>query len=401
MSITSIDTLDDLKIYLNNNKFFCDLYIRELNNSLKGNAPNSNSYIYFLFKSLGFLTYHILITLRARVKISDSKNIYLSPDFLFDEGLGFHRYWENLEKSIDLTQVEFLFFSNLRDRFFSKRKGKSNQIDSFFTLSSWFKLLKVSVKFQLLIFKIYFDFLIGRLKSVSLIKNIFNLGSLNDYFIYYLLNDFSKYKDVCNKKITLIGEFQFWELGLFESNSKKRFLYQHSGIRFNDPRIQFFILKNKKLNILVTSDLEKDYLQEVGFENVMLINPYRNNDLWINVGKSSAKQVFFGSLDKELDMEILERLKGNVLYKPHPTLESLFYNFKYKWNNLDEKIYPIVYSQSAISKNLLDSKVDFKVIFKKNFDMSLIHLKTFIENSKSYNSIIFNDYYLQEISPKK
>ena len=96
-------------------------------------------------------------------------------------------------------------------------------------------------------------------------------------------------------------------------------------------------------------------------------------------------------------MEILKQLKGDVFYRPHPSLESLFDNFKNKWDNLEEKIYPIVYSQSAISKNLLDIKVGFKVIFKKDFEMSLIQLKTFIEKSKKHSSIIFKDYYMLDI----
>lgn len=397
MSIISIDSFEDLKIYLKNNKFFKDLYIREINNSLKGNTPRSSTYIYFLIKCIGFIYYHFLLTLRTRIKFKGLNKIYLSPDFFFDKDLGFHRYWENLDKSIDLTQVEFVYFSNLKNRLFSRKKGKSNQIDSFFTLRSWFKLLRISFIFQLLIIKIFFDFIMGRLKSIKVTKRILNLGSLNDYFIYFLLDDYSRHKDNLFKKITLIGEFQFWELGLFESNLKNRFLYQHSGIRYNDSRIPLFRSKNKKLNLLVFSELEKEYLKQIGFSNVMISENHRNNDLWINVGDSSAKQVFFGSLDIKLDMEILKQLKGDVFYRPHPSLESLFDNFKNKWDNLEEKIYPIVYSQSAISKNLLDIKVGFKVIFKKDFEMSLIQLKTFIEKSKKHSSIIFKDYYMLEI----
>ena len=132
MSIISIDSFEDLKIYLKNNKFFKDLYIREINNSLKGNTPRSSSYIYFLIKCIGFIYYHFLLTLRTRIKFKGLNKIYLSPDFFFDKDLGFHRYWENLDKSIDLTQVEFVYFSNLKTGFFQEKSKIKSDIFFFY-----------------------------------------------------------------------------------------------------------------------------------------------------------------------------------------------------------------------------------------------------------------------------
>ena len=48
-------------------------------------------------------------------------------------------------------------------------------------------------------------------------------------------------------------------------------------------------------------------------------------------------------------------------------------------NNTKEKILPIVYSQSAMSKNLISNQVKCRVIFKNDFDMSLIEVKSIIE----------------------
>ena len=396
MSITSINNSEELKSYLEKNSFFNGLYIRELHNSLEGKKPKSSSLILYLIKSLGFLFFHFLLTLRPRTKFSKSKNIYLSPDFLFDIKSGFHKYWENIPNQIDLSEVEFAFFSNTDDRLFSRKKGISKQIDSFFTFRSFIKLLIVGFKFHLFFIKIFLDFFIKNLKSISYVKSILNLGSLNDYFLYYLLEDFSRNKRTNSTTVILSGEFQFWELGLFNYSSKKRFLYQHSGIRFNDPRISFFQRKNNQVNLLVTSSLQREYLKHLKFINIGISKNYRNNDLWIKVDHLKEKEVFFGSLDISLDMLILAKLGEKVYYKTHPSLT--FKNHNNNWNDLEEKIYPIVYSQSAISKNLLESKVGFKVIFKKNYEMSILEVKSYLENTKASSSIILKDYYLSEIT---
>ena len=45
-------------------------------------------------------------------------------------------------------------------------------------------------------------------------------------------------------------------------------------------------------------------------------------------------------------------------------------NFDNIWIDTEEKITPIVYSQSAMSKNLLENKIRCKVIFRNSFDSS-------------------------------
>jgi hypothetical protein len=107
--------------------------------------------------------------------------------------------------------------------------------------------------------------------------------------------------------------------------------------------------------------------------------------------------VFFGSLDSNLDMKIFNLLPGNVSYKPHPSLLNKFKNFNKIWKNHNEEIIPIVYSQSALSKNLITNKMRCKVIFKNNFDMSLIEIKSRIEKSKNAKSRILDDYSLIEL----
>lgn len=397
MNIININNSDDLKSYIKSKKIFKNLYIREIYSSLEGHKTKKTSLIIFLIKSWVFLIYHFLIVLRRRNVKSDNKILYLSPDHLFDEDLKFHKYWELLPEYHNIKYIDFIFFSNFRDRLFSKSKGISKSIDSYFSLKSFIKLFLIVVKLNILVLYINLDLLFRKIKSAEYINNIYNLGTLNDYFIYFLLNDFSNHKDNVNKSIYLASEFQFWELGLFKNFKENRFSYQHSGVRFNDSRISFFKKKNKDVNILVTNNTELDYLKSIGFAKLAVEKNFRSNDLWIKVSDKEDKLVFFGSLDIDIDIKILTKLKDNVSYRPHPSISAKSISFDKIWIDTKEKITPIVYSQSAMSKNLLDNKIRCKVIFKNNFDMSLIKVKSEIEKSKNVKSIILDDYSLIEL----
>ena len=397
MNIININNSDDLRSYIKSKKFFRNLYIREIYSSLQGHKTKKTSLIIFLIKTWAFLIYHFLIALRRRNIKLDNSILFLSPDHLFDEGLKFHRYWELIPEYHDIKYVDFIFFSNLKDRIFSKNKGISKSIDSYFSIKSCIKLFLIVLKLNILTVNIQLDLIFRKIKSAKYINNIYNLGTLNDYFIYFLLSDFSNHKDNTNKSIYLAGEFQFWELGLFKSFKKNRFLYQHSGVRFNDSRISFFKNENKDLNILVTNNTELDYLKSIGFSKLAIEKNFRSNDLWIQVSDKKDSPVFFGSLDTNLDKRILAKLEGNVSYRPHPSVPSKFINFDNIWIDTEEKITPIVYSQSAMSKNLLENKIRCKVIFRNSFDMSLVTVKSEIEKSKNAKSIILDDYSLIEL----
>ena len=397
MNIININNSDDLKSYIKSKKFLKNLYIREIYSSLHGYKTKKTSLIIFLIKSWAFLFYHFLIVFRRRNIKLDNQILYLSPDHLFDKDLKFHKYWELIPKYHDIKHIDFIFFSNIKDRLFSKSKGISNSIDSYFSIKSFIKLFLIVLKLNILLLNINLDLFFKKIKSAKYLSNIYNLGTLNDYFIYFLLSDFSNHKDNVNKSIYLAGEFQFWELGLFKNYKKNRFLYQHSGIRFNDSRISFFKEKNKDLNILVTNNAELDYLKSIGFTELVIEKNFRSSDLWIKVSDKTDKLVFFGSLDIDLDIKILTKLNGNISYKPHPSIPDKFMSFDKIWIDTKEEIIPIVYAQSAMSKNLLDNNVRCKVIFKNNFDMSLIKVKSIIEKSKNTKSKIFNDYSLIEL----
>ncbi len=397
MNIININNSDDLKSYIKSKKFLKNLYIREIYSSLHGYKTKKTSLIIFLIKSWAFLFYHFLIVFRRRNIKLDNQILYLSPDHLFDKDLKFHKYWELIPKYHDIKHIDFIFFSNIKDRLFSKSKGISNSIDSYFSIKSFIKLFLIVLKLNILLLNINLDLFFKKIKSAKYLSNIYNLGTLNDYFIYFLLSDFSNHKDNVNKSIYLAGEFQFWELGLFKNYKKNRFLYQHSGIRFNDSRISFFKEKNKDLNILVTNNAELDYLKSIGFTELVIEKNFRSSDLWIKVSDKTDKLVFFGSLDIDLDIKILTKLNGNISYKPHPSIPDKFMSFDKIWIDTKEEITPIVYAQSAMSKNLLDNNVRCKVIFKNNFDMSLIKVKSIIEKSKNTKSKIFNDYSLIEL----
>ncbi len=397
MNIININNSDDLKSYIKSKKFLKNLYIREIYSSLHGYKTKKTSLIIFLIKSWAFLFYHFLIVFRRRNIKLDNQILYLSPDHLFDKDLKFHKYWELIPKYHDIKHIDFIFFSNIKDRLFSKSKGISNSIDSYFSIKSFIKLFLIVLKLNILLLNINLDLFFKKIKSAKYLSNIYNLGTLNDYFIYFLLSDFSNHKDNVNKSIYLAGEFQFWELGLFKNYKKNRFLYQHSGIRFNDSRISFFKEKNKDLNILVTNNAELDYLKSIGFTELVIEKNFRSSDLWIKVSDKTDKLVFFGSLDIDLDIKILTKLNGNISYKPHPSIPDKFMSFDKIWIDTKEEITPIVYAQSAMSKNLLDNNIRCKVIFKNNFDMSLIKVKSIIEKSKNTKSKIFNDYSLIEL----
>ncbi len=397
MSTININNSDDLKSYIKKRKFLRGLYIRELYNSLKGEKPKKIPLIIFLIKSWAFLIYHLAIVLKPSIKLAKHQALYLSPDFFYDKKLGFHKYWELLPNYKDVSSVEFVYFSSFKDRLLSKTKGLSKPIDSFFSFKSFCKLFLIVYKLNILVLSVFIDLRLKKIKSAPYIKNIYNLGTLNDYFVYFLLNDFSSYKHNLNKSIYLSGEFQFWELGLFENRTKYRFLHQHSGIRFNDPRILFFRKKNKNVNIVVSNNIELGYLDSLGFTNLIIENNYRSDDAWIKASNENSKYVFFGSLDITLDMKILDNLGGEVYYKPHPSLLNKFNTFKKIWKNSNESIWPIVYSQSAISKNLIANKQRCKVIFKYNYDMSLIEVKSKIENSNNFKTRIFERYHLIDL----
>ena len=397
MNIININNSDDLRSYIKSKKFFRNLYIREIYSSLQGHKTKKTSLIIFLIKTWAFLIYHFLIALRRRNIKLDNSILFLSPDHLFDEGLKFHRYWELIPEYHDIKGVDFIFFSNLKDRIFSKNKGVSKSIDSYFSLKSCIKLFLIVLKLNILTVNIQLDLIFRKIKSAKYVNNIYNLGTLNDYFIYFLLSDFSNHKDNTNKSIYLAGEFQFWELGLFKNFKKNRFLYQHSGVRFNDSRISFFKNENKDLNILVTNAAELDYLKSIGFSKLTIEKNFRSNDLWIKVSDKKDSPVFFGSLDTNLDKRILAKLEGDVSYRPHPSVPSKFINFDNIWIDTEEKITPIVYSQSAMSKNLLENKIRCKVIFRNIFDISLVTFKSEIEKSKNAKSIILDDYSLIEL----
>ena len=397
MNIININNSDDLRSYIKSKKIFRNLYIREIYTSLQGHKTKKTSLIIFLIKTWAFLIYHFLIALRRKNIKLDNSILFLSPDHLFDEGLKFHRYWELIPDYHDIKYVDFIFFSNLKDRIFSKNKGVSKSIDSYFSLKSCIKLFLIVLKLNILTVNIQLDLIFRKIKSAKYVNNIYNLGTLNDYFVYYLLSDFSNHKDSTNKSIYLAGEFQFWELGLFNNFKKNRFLYQHSGVRFNDSRISFFKNENKDLNILVTNNTELDYLKSIGFSKLAIEENFRSNDLWIKVSDKKDKPVFFGSLDTNLDNRILAELEGNVSYRPHPSVPSKFINFDNIWIDTEEEITPIVYSQSAMSKNLLENKIRCKVIFKNSFDMSLVNVKSQIEKSKNAKSKILDDYSLIEL----
>ncbi len=397
MNIININNSDDLKSYIKSKKFLKNLYIREIYSSLHGYKTKKTSLIIFLIKSWAFLFYHFLIVFRRRNIKLDNQILYLSPDHLFDKDLKFHKYWELIPKYHDIKHIDFIFFSNIKDRLFSKSKGISNSIDSYFSIKSFIKLFLIVLKLNILLLNINLDLFFKKIKSAKYLSNIYNLGTLNDYFIYFLLSDFSNHKDNVNKSIYLAGEFQFWELGLFKNYKKNRFLYQHSGIRFNDSRISFFKEKNKDLNILVTNNAELDYLKSIGFTELVIEKNFRSSDLWIKVSDKTDKLVFFGSLDIDLDIKILTKLNGNISYKPHPSIPDKFMSFDKIWIDTKEEITPIVYAQSAMSKNLLDNNIRCKVIFKNNFDMSLIKVKSIIEKSKNTKSKIFDDYSLIEL----
>ena len=397
MNIININNSDDLRSYIKSKKIFKNLYIREIYTSLQGHKTKKTSLIIFLIKTWAFLIYHFLIALRRRNIKLDNSILFLSPDHLFDEGLKFHRYWELIPEYHDIKGVDFIFFSNLKDRIFSKNKGVSKSIDSYFSLKSCIKLFLIVLKLNILTVNIQLDLIFRKIKSAKYVNNIYNLGTLNDYFIYFLLSDFSNHKDNTNKSIYLAGEFQFWELGLFKNFKKNRFLYQHSGVRFNDSRISFFKNENKDLNILVTNAAELDYLKSIGFSKLTIEKNFRSNDLWIKVSDKKDSPVFFGSLDTNLDKRILAKLEGDVSYRPHPSVPSKFINFDNIWIDTEEKITPIVYSQSAMSKNLLENKIRCKVIFRNSFDMSLVTVKSEIEKSKNTKSIILDDYSLIEL----
>ena len=397
MNIININNSDDLRSYIKSKKIFKNLYIREIYTSLQGHKTKKTSLIIFLIKTWAFLIYHFLIALRRRNIKLDNSILFLSPDHLFDEGLKFHRYWELIPEYHDIKGVDFIFFSNLKDRIFSKNKGVSKSIDSYFSLKSCIKLFLIVLKLNILTVNIQLDLIFRKIKNAKYVNNIYNLGTLNDYFIYFLLSDFSNHKDNTNKSIYLAGEFQFWELGLFKNFKKNRFLYQHSGVRFNDSRISFFKNENKDLNILVTNAAELDYLKSIGFSKLTIEKNFRSNDLWIKVSDKKDSPVFFGSLDTNLDKRILAKLEGDVSYRPHPSVPSKFINFDNIWIDTEEKITPIVYSQSAMSKNLLENKIRCKVIFRNSFDMSLVTVKSEIEKSKNTKSIILDDYSLIEL----
>lgn len=397
MSIININNSDDLRSYIKSKKLLKNLYIREIYTSLKGYKAKKTSFIIFLIKSWVFLFYHFLIVLRPRNVKLENQILFLSPDHLFDESLKFHRYWELIPNYHDIKHVDFIFFSNLKDRLVSKNKGVSKSIDSYFSFKSFIKLFLIVLQINILTVNINIDLFFRKIKSGKYINNIYNLGTLNDYFIYFLLSDFSNHKDNTDKSIYLAGEFQFWELGLFTNFKKNRFLYQHSGVRFNDSRISFFKNENKDLNILVTNNTELDYLKSIGFSKLAIEKNFRSNDLWIKVSDKKDRPVFFGSLDTNLDKRILAKLEGDVSYRPHPSVPSKFINFDNIWIDTEEKITPIVYSQSAMSKNLLENKIRCKVIFRNSFEMSLVTVKSEIEKSKNTKSIILDDYSLIEL----
>lgn len=397
MSIINIDSANDLKSYLNKSKLLKNLYIRELSNSLKGEKPSKISLIIFLIKSWGFLIYHFPIVLKPRTKLSNNQKLYLSADFFYDKKLKFHKYWELVPNYEDINDLEFVYFSNFENRLWSKAKGISKSIDSYFSLKSFCKLFLITIKINYLILSVSISLIFKKINSAKYINKIYNLGTLNDYFIYFLLDDFSRHRDNISKSIYLASEFQFWELGVFRELLKNRYSFQHSGIRFNDPRILFFREKNQDCQIIVNSQIELDYLMGIGFKNLTIKSSYRKNDVWIKSTNKASKQVFFGSLDSNLDMKIFNLLPGNVSYKPHPSLLNKFKNFNKIWKNHNEEIIPIVYSQSALSKNLITNKMRCKVIFKNNFDMSLIEIKSRIEKSKNAKSRILDDYSLIEL----
>ena len=147
----------------------------------------------------------------------------------------------------------------------------------------------------------------------------------------------------------------------------------------------------------MTNNTELDYLKSIGFSKLAIEKNFRSNDLWIQVSDKKDSPVFFGSLDTNLDKRILAKLEGNVSYRPHPSVPSKFINFDNIWIDTEEKITPIVYSQSAMSKNLLENKIRCKVIFRNSFDMSLVTVKSEIEKSKNAKSIILDDYSLIEL----
>lgn len=140
-------------------------------------------------------------------------------------------------------------------------------------------------------------------------------------------------------------------------------------------------------------------MKDLGFSNILVSNNYRSNDLWINIDSDNGKQVFFGSLDYKFDMDILNSIGENVYYKPHPSFANI--SSTKNWKEPHEGIYPIVYSQSMISKNLLNNRSNFKVIFKKNHQMSILDIKSFLEDNNLSCSNIFGDYFLTEISFNK
>ena len=396
MNTININNSDDLKSYIESKKFLKNLYIREIYSSLQGYKTKKTSLIIFLIKSWAFLIYHFLIVLKRRNIKLDNEILYLSPDHLFDEDLKFHKYWELIPEYHNIQHIDFIFFSNFSNRLFSKSKGVSKSIDSYFSLKSFIKLFLIVLKLNVLLVNINFDLFFRKIKSAKYINNIYNLGTLNDYFIYFLLSDFSNHSDNASKSIYLAGEFQFWELGLFKNFKKNRFLYQHSGVRFNDSRISFFKKQNIDLNILVTSNTELDYLKSIGFSKIFIEKKFRSNDLWIKVSDKKDNLVFFGSLDIDLDAKILRKLKGNVSYRPHPSIPSKYISCNKIWIDTKEKITPIVYSQSAMSKNLLENKIRCKVIFKNSFDMSLIDVKSKVEKSKNVKTRILDNYSLIE-----
>jgi hypothetical protein len=386
----------DNALCLKNIKFFKHLFIGPLdydsnfiNNDLILNKNKTIINVFidviiFSIKSWLLVFPHILLSIYPRKKFIGN-NLFVSPDFFYNKKKGYHDFWRNIHSFIDVSRVNFIYFSSFSKRFNFNSYGNCYKMDFCFTFTSFLKLLYDNFRYNIFIFFLFIKNI--NQKDLINIYDFIKLGYIDDFFLYLLNNDFIS--KINSSKIFFISEFQYWELGLTNSSSNKFFAYQHSGIRFKDGRLKINNLHKKNIKILVNYEIEKRFLKEsYNIDSIITVNNIRNNFNTIYSNKLSSKFLFFGSTDLLLDKLIylkLEDIIESIFYKPHPSL--VFHDSVKYFNLLDkfchEDYTPILHSYSGATLEMLVSKTPFFVIFRHDFKDTLIIVKDVIESNIS------------------
>ena len=387
VSTININNISSFREFINSKKYFKDIYVREIYNfGINEKKDESNgSFLLFLLKTQLFLAWHFILSLLPKPKNKFEKYIFCSPDYHYNSKSGYHNYWSEIDKHFNLNEVSFVYFNEINLRVGFGKKKRSIAIDRYFSISSYYKLQKQVFKYVFLSAYLFLKSKFTKGFKAPFLKKILNLGTFNDYYVFYLMEVISKHNSFNSSKIILASEFQYWELGLFKNYSKDYFSYQHSGIRYKDPRIKYFIKKNSNLKVIVSNIQEKKYLQKKGFENVFFAESLKNLEPLSSNTESALTQVFFGSLRVNTDKKVINALGNDLHYKTHPAIsESLFKGIKY-WRLNDGAIYPIVYATSWLANCLLYNKSPGRIIYNESHEMTLISVKNLL-NKLEYKS---------------